>query len=194
MTVLCLPQVSSVARVLAERSENVECGPNFTVRPTWYAKEHGLSDESASEPELDEAPPLSPMLAWFPDKATSDFRVMTWNVLADFLTRPQIFPYCQPASLQWNYRKSLIVSEVARTRPSVICLQELQGIGEPREGVASHSVSVPPALRLSLPSQLRTRSFARKHARPASTAKKPPKKQQQQQQQRPRILSPGVRT
>lgn len=54
---------------------------------------------------------------------------MTWNILADFLCRPELYPYVNPAYLNWNYRKLLIIAEIARTRPQILCLQEMQGIG-----------------------------------------------------------------
>eukprot|EP00040_Diaphanoeca_grandis_P031405 m.187902 g.187902 ORF g.187902 m.187902 type:complete len:675 (-) comp32321_c1_seq1:56-2080(-) len=131
MKTLCLPQVDAVARVLKEQSLAVETGANFTIRPLWYAKEHGLNSDNAdlAEPNIDIQPPLSPMLPWYPAKINSDFRVMTWNLLADFLCNTGLFPYCKPGNLNWYYRKSLILSEIARNNPSIVCLQELQGIG-----------------------------------------------------------------
>eukprot|EP00035_Acanthoeca_spectabilis_P022191 m.442468 g.442468 ORF g.442468 m.442468 type:complete len:656 (+) comp18810_c0_seq1:238-2205(+) len=130
MKLICLPQVEAVARVLREKSEATEVSDDFKVRPKWWARAMGLS-ESNSEAELylDHAPPLSPMLPWYPSKARSDFRIMTWNILADFLCRPELYPYVNPAYLNWNYRKLLIIAEIARTRPQILCLQEMQGIG-----------------------------------------------------------------
>eukprot|EP00041_Stephanoeca_diplocostata_P021293 m.492944 g.492944 ORF g.492944 m.492944 type:complete len:649 (-) comp21790_c0_seq4:147-2093(-) len=144
MKQICLPQEASVARVLQTGSEKIEVREDFCIRPTWYVKEHGLQglDEIVEDGAVDETPPQSPMLPWYPSKATSDFRVMTWNILADFLCRRQLYPYCDAKFLQWHHRKALVIAEIARTRPSIICLQELQGIGTGGSERADHARQV----------------------------------------------------
>jgi len=131
MKLICLPQVEAVAKVLLEHSDAVEVSEDMRVRPKWWALAMGLSGESNSESEadLDQIPPQSPMLPWIPAKAQSDFRMMTWNILADFLCRPELYPYADRQCLTWPYRKAQIIAEIARTRPQVLCLQEVQGIG-----------------------------------------------------------------
>eukprot|EP00038_Savillea_parva_P002111 m.110745 g.110745 ORF g.110745 m.110745 type:complete len:654 (+) comp10725_c0_seq2:308-2269(+) len=139
MKSICLPQVTAVARVLREQSEATEVSDDFKVRPKWWALAMGLADTSSeTDSQLTQAPALSPMLPWIPSKTRSDFRVMSWNILADFLCRPELYPYANPHCLAWKYRKQMIVAEIARTRPHIICLQEVQSIGEGGPVKADH--------------------------------------------------------
>ena len=69
---------------------------DYRVRPKWWAQAMGLSSDSDTAEEPLHMPPPSPLLPWFPAKAQSDFRFMTWNILADILCRPQLFPYVTP--------------------------------------------------------------------------------------------------
>lgn len=62
--------MEAVARVLREKSEATEVSDDFKVRPKWWARAMGLSESnSEAELDLDHAPPLSPMLPWYPSKA-----------------------------------------------------------------------------------------------------------------------------
>eukprot|EP00037_Helgoeca_nana_P015131 m.141724 g.141724 ORF g.141724 m.141724 type:complete len:659 (+) comp22878_c0_seq1:213-2189(+) len=129
MKLICLPQVEAVARVLREQSEGTEVSEDLQVRPKWWVLAMGLAEMTDSDTEVGhDAPPLSPMLPWYPSKSLSDFRVMSWNILAQFLCRSELYPYANPQCLNWNYRMQLIVAEIARTRPQILCLQEMQSI------------------------------------------------------------------
>ncbi|OMJ95463.1 hypothetical protein SteCoe_1052 [Stentor coeruleus] len=52
-----------------------------------------------------------------------DFKIMTWNILADQLA--DNFPAVDETFLQWEYRKGLILKEIDRICPDLLCIQEL---------------------------------------------------------------------
>ena len=51
------------------------------------------------------------------------FRIMTWNLLADQLAND--FPAVDEKYLAWDYRKNLILQEISRLSPDILCVQEL---------------------------------------------------------------------
>ena len=51
------------------------------------------------------------------------FKVMTWNLLADQLAKD--FPKVKPEYLNWEYRNSLILSEIERINSDLLFTQEL---------------------------------------------------------------------
>lgn len=54
---------------------------------------------------------------------------MTYNILANFLAKPDFYPYVERSHLAWDHRRSLLLQEIGRVRPAILCLQELQGAG-----------------------------------------------------------------
>lgn len=70
------------------------------------------------------------------------FTVMSYNVLADFLTTNFQFPYTTPETRNWDTRKKDILKEILLYRPDVVCLQEIQTVyrrpDEPQEIEGTH--------------------------------------------------------
>jgi CCR4-NOT transcription complex subunit 6 len=56
----------------------------------------------------------------------SRFTVLTYNILADLYTTTQQFPTSEPFALQWQYRRQLILKELAMYDADIVCLQEVQ--------------------------------------------------------------------
>ena len=51
------------------------------------------------------------------------YTVMSYNVLADHLAAPRLFPYVDPKYLDWAYRSAIIRREIRSYRPALLCLQ-----------------------------------------------------------------------
>lgn len=62
---------------------------------------------------------------------SNSFTVMTYNILADFLTTTFQFPYTTPETRNWENRKKEILKEIMYYQPDVICLQEVQTVHNP---------------------------------------------------------------
>ena len=62
---------------------------------------------------------------WSTDAPSSDdqLTVLQWNCLADWAS--DSFPRVAPEHLTWGYRKSLIITEIMRADPDIVCLQEV---------------------------------------------------------------------
>lgn len=78
-------------------------------------------DESATT----EQPALIP----FPFKKTlMEFTVMSYNILAqDLLEANQdLYTYCPLEVLEWSFRVNLLLEEIQRCAPDILCLQEVQ--------------------------------------------------------------------
>ena len=120
------------------------------------------SDTSLSEAAASPAPPTActpppPSIAapvadgttWLPGQAPAhDFSVMSYNVLADFLTKTKDdnpFDYVNPADLRWGTRCSRIIERVTRVMPSILCLQEVQ-IADAAHASKHHVVAISRAL------------------------------------------------
>lgn len=54
------------------------------------------------------------------------FTVLTYNILADLYCTSQQFPSSETFSLQWQYRRQLILKELAMYDADIVCLQEVQ--------------------------------------------------------------------
>ncbi|GAA6213682.1 protein angel homolog 1 [Lates japonicus] len=80
--------------------------------------------------EMDEnAAAAEPALIPFPfAKASMDFTVMSYNILAqDLLEANQdLYMHCPLEVLDWNYRCSLLLEEILKWAPDILCLQEVQ--------------------------------------------------------------------
>jgi mRNA deadenylase 3'-5' endonuclease subunit Ccr4 len=53
-------------------------------------------------------------------------RLASWNLLAPVYSIPRKYPWCAPEFLEWDYRKSLIVSQLLQFDADILCLQEVQ--------------------------------------------------------------------
>lgn len=51
--------------------------------------------------------------------------IVQYNVLADAYVNKERYYYCKNESLEWEYRKWSLLSEIAKYKPDVLCLQEL---------------------------------------------------------------------
>merc|ERR1712113_964476 len=64
----------------------------------------------------------------FPD-SDSSFRICTFNVLAPMYSRSEsssknLYPYCAPEHLSFEYRRQLIMREILEVDADVLCIQE----------------------------------------------------------------------
>ncbi len=57
----------------------------------------------------------------------SSLRVLCYNILSPTYATASLYGYCPSWALSWDYRCRLILDEIVFFRPSVICLQEVQG-------------------------------------------------------------------
>lgn len=92
------------------------CG--FVSRPgMWRVWEERDDCASASKPA---------MIPFPLTKASMDFTVMSYNILADDLLQanPELYTHCSLEILDWNYRCSLILEEINKWAPDVshVCL------------------------------------------------------------------------
>ena len=75
-------------------------------------------------------PPLREMLSVY---GASDHiqmglavKLLNWNVLADVYATEQMYDYCPSWALSWDYRKHLILKQLAALDGDIVCLQEVQ--------------------------------------------------------------------
>jgi CCR4-NOT transcription complex subunit 6 len=54
------------------------------------------------------------------------FRVVTYNILAEVYATRQAYPYCDPWTLSWPFRSSILFQELEEAQGDVVCLQEVQ--------------------------------------------------------------------
>eukprot|EP00397_Hematodinium_sp_SG-2012_P013331 GEMP01013532.1.p1 GENE.GEMP01013532.1~~GEMP01013532.1.p1 ORF type:complete len:566 (+),score=114.74 GEMP01013532.1:118-1815(+) len=64
-------------------------------------------------------------------KQNDTVRVMSFNLLAQMYLHKkeytdQVYPYCTPTQLSWDYRFQLIAKEILAISPDIACLQEVQ--------------------------------------------------------------------
>ncbi|XP_044023821.1 protein angel homolog 1 isoform X2 [Siniperca chuatsi] len=78
-------------------------------------------DESASAAE-------SALIPFPFTKSSMDFTVMSYNILAKDLleANQQLYTHCPLEVLDWSYRCSLLLEEILKWAPDILCLQEVQ--------------------------------------------------------------------
>jgi len=54
---------------------------------------------------------------------TVQFMVMCYNILCDKYCTRQLYGYCPPWALNWEYRKKLILEEVQQYNADIVSLQ-----------------------------------------------------------------------
>mmetsp|Transcript_5147 Transcript_5147/g.16836 ORF Transcript_5147/g.16836 Transcript_5147/m.16836 type:complete len:482 (-) Transcript_5147:46-1491(-) len=54
------------------------------------------------------------------------FTLLTWNVLADLYATTEMYTYCEPWALSWNYRRQNLLKEILSYEADILCLQEVQ--------------------------------------------------------------------
>ena len=76
---------------------------------------------------LNASPP--PERHWIPldsdTPALDSFTVMSYNILCNHYADPSSYGYVPSWALAWDYRKDLILGEIAQSLPDILCLQEL---------------------------------------------------------------------
>ncbi|XP_070836203.1 protein angel homolog 1 [Chaetodon trifascialis] len=75
------------------------------------------------------APAAEPVQMLFPfTKPSMDFTVMSYNVLAQDLLEAnwELYTHCPLEVLDWSYRCSLLLEEIMKWTPDILCLQEVQ--------------------------------------------------------------------
>jgi CCR4-NOT transcription complex subunit 6 len=55
-----------------------------------------------------------------------DFRVVSYNVLAEIYATRQMYPYCPLWAIKWSYRKVQLLKEMKMLNGDIVCLQEVQ--------------------------------------------------------------------
>nr|XP_046268024.1 protein angel homolog 1 isoform X2 [Scatophagus argus] len=93
--------------------------PTVPFEVMWRVMEE--RDETASAAE--------PVLKPFPfTKALMDFTVMSYNILAEDLLKAnqELYTHCPLEVLDWSYRCSLLLEEILKWAPDILCLQEVQ--------------------------------------------------------------------
>jgi endonuclease/exonuclease/phosphatase family metal-dependent hydrolase len=53
-------------------------------------------------------------------------KIFSWNLLAPMYIRQEQHRHCDPAFLEWSYRKEVIIDTLIDSRSDIICLQEVQ--------------------------------------------------------------------
>ncbi|XP_031703556.1 protein angel homolog 1 isoform X2 [Anarrhichthys ocellatus] len=76
--------------------------------------------------EMDESATAAEPLPF--TKASMDFTVMSYNILAQDLleANQELYTHCPLEVLDWSYRCSLLLEEIQKWEPDILCLQEVQ--------------------------------------------------------------------
>ncbi|XP_012687966.1 CCR4-NOT transcription complex subunit 6a [Clupea harengus] len=110
---------------LAQEILNLYQEPDGTRRLLNY-----LLDNLAGTKRVSAEPP--PQRSWIPlqdpdrTRPTALFSVMCYNVLCDKYATRQLYGYCPPWALNWEYRKKSIMQEIMNCSADVISLQEVE--------------------------------------------------------------------
>jgi CCR4-NOT transcription complex subunit 6 len=56
----------------------------------------------------------------------TEFRLVSWNLLAPMYAPPKKYRNTDPACLPWSYRQPRILARLKECNPDIICLQEMQ--------------------------------------------------------------------
>ena len=62
-----------------------------------------------------------------PEGSGDGVTVLTWNILADKMATSKQYGYCPEWALAWDHRKGLILKEILKYDPDLVCLQEVEG-------------------------------------------------------------------
>ncbi|XP_041667843.1 protein angel homolog 1 isoform X2 [Cheilinus undulatus] len=93
--------------------------PTGLFEVMWRVWEEVAESTTAAEPTPKFSPFTSP---------TMDFTVMSYNILAQDLleANQELYTHCPLEVLDWSYRCSLLLEEIAKWAPDILCLQEVQ--------------------------------------------------------------------
>ncbi|CAO2825194.1 unnamed protein product [Amaranthus hypochondriacus] len=77
---------------------------------------------------------LSPRsIVWLPDlaeqeklEATTNFNILTYNILSDIYAYANKYPSCPQWALRWEYRRKNLLDEIMLYDADILCLQEVQ--------------------------------------------------------------------
>lgn len=67
--------------------------------------------------------PLNPESAG--EGRSGTFTVLSYNVLSDLFATSELYSYCPPWALAWNYRRQNLLREIVGYRADILCLQEV---------------------------------------------------------------------
>jgi CCR4-NOT transcription complex subunit 6 len=117
------PGIDDIGNVL-----KYECVPVSKEQP------HGMAAASTLETEPVAPTPKPPTRSMMPlaldgikgSVATGKFTLLTYNVLSDIYSNPDMYTNCPRWGLKWNYRKMNLLNEITSYRPDIVCLQEVQ--------------------------------------------------------------------
>ncbi|XP_010524745.1 PREDICTED: carbon catabolite repressor protein 4 homolog 1-like [Tarenaya hassleriana] len=58
--------------------------------------------------------------------STGSFTVLSYNILSDTNVSSDLYSYCPPWALSWQYRRQNLLREIVGYRADIVCLQEVQ--------------------------------------------------------------------
>ncbi|XP_077395860.1 protein angel homolog 2 isoform X2 [Festucalex cinctus] len=102
-------------------------GPGGTEEifcPLWQFPTMSYYPPRENNATFDEHPdPLVPFT-----KPSVDFTVMSYNILAQDLLEAnmELYPHCPQEALDWNHRCKMLLEELQKWKPDILCLQEVQ--------------------------------------------------------------------
>ncbi|KAM7402929.1 hypothetical protein PAMA_003720 [Pampus argenteus] len=90
--------------------------PTVPFEVIWRVWEEVGESAAAAEPAVQ------------PTKASMDFTVMSYNILAQDLleANQELYTHCPLEVLDWSYRCCLLLQEIEKWAPDILCLQEVQ--------------------------------------------------------------------
>lgn len=111
-----------------------DVGHKLRIQAAAYDSETGkllMSRVIKTEVVLSTAPPPLPRAfvsakSGSADRQSPRFRLATFNVLAEIYATQQQYPYCDFWALNWDYRFSLLMAQIANAQADAVCLQEVQ--------------------------------------------------------------------
>lgn len=68
---------------------------------------------------------LIPLNADSAEARSGTFTVLSYNVLSDLFATSELYSYCPPWALAWNYRRQNLLREIVGYRADILCLQEV---------------------------------------------------------------------
>ncbi|KAM4540243.1 protein angel homolog 1 [Fundulus diaphanus] len=113
-----------------DQAQQVSCPPWSFPAPSYYTTVEPTAPFEVMWRMWEEADAASEsVLTASPlEKASVDFTVMSYNILAQDLleSNQHLYAHCPLEVLQWSYRCSLLLNEIEKWAPDVLCLQEVQ--------------------------------------------------------------------
>lgn len=121
-----VPRVEDVGRVLRIECRVLSLDGNLLAGPIVVYTESVLAAPKLPPRRALQAVPGAAASLSSQSQPQFRFRIVSYNILAEIYATKQAYPYCDPWSLTWPYRRSIILQELNDTQGDIICLQEVQ--------------------------------------------------------------------